>query len=792
MVKKLLFIFLLVFVISPVFSLNKKKLNTAPSADEQTNVQAFEQVKVSITLTGTDPEDDPLIYVLHKVPVNGNVSDPNDNNKTLYPGTIIKSNIIDYVSTSDSANSDSFEFMVFDGKLLSEPAKVSLSILLENDPPNAINQTVELTENIPTLITLTGTDPDGTVPSAFKIVTLPVTGTLTDPGNNDQQINAGNYISGNKVTYTGQDTSTSDSFLFLVNDGNVESSVGTLSIIKIITDAPEALDQSVNVTEQIEKSITLTGFDKEGDDLNFIINGLPKVGILKKSGDTISENDLPKSISGSDIIYVSTSDSATVDSFTFRSNDGISSSFSATVSVVIASVNDKPISLDVTNVTAFEQIQKKIPLKGSDPDGDQITYSIVDNPSNGTVTIDNNIANYISTSDIAIQDSFTYKTNDDLLDSEKSTVSINIIQINDTPLANSQNVTVEEDKSIEITLTGIDNDKDDITFSIIGSPINGEATLNTNKVTYKPKLGYFGSDSFIFLTNDGKENSDPASVTITITSNDHDDDGVLNENDLCPNTPAGSKVNAQGCRFFELPSDNFVLKVTSATCIGLLDGSFDISVLNSAYDYTISITGESAQSEAKITGDNKTASVTGLAKGTYTVCFKVDGQSAYEQCFEVSVEEPKALTAFIDVDEEDRTSSIELGGSNLYNVEVNGKMHRVEGSSFTTALPTGLSIIKVSTDLDCQGMIEREVFISEDVLYYPNPTKGEVDVYIHGKDTGVKMSVFTTKGDLLFTREQSILDTRKTDLNLSGVAPGTYLITFEGSTVRKTFKIIKR
>ena len=54
------------------------------------------------------------------------------------------------------------------------------------------------------------------------------------------------------------------------------------------------------------------------------------------------------------------------------------------------------------------------------------------------------------------------------------------------------------------------------------------------------------------------------------------------------------------------------------------------------------------------------------------------------------------------------------------------------------------------------------------------------------------MSVFTTKGDLLFTREQSILDTRKTDLNLSGVPPGTYLVTLEGSTVRKTFKIIKR
>ena len=790
MVKKLLFIFLLVFVISPVFSSNNKYLNTAPTANEQTNVQAFEQVKVSITLTGTDPEDDLLTYVLHKVPANGNVSDPNDNNKTLFPGTIIKSNIIDYTSTSDSANTDSFEFMVFDGKLLSEPAKVSLSILLENDPPNATNQTVELTENIPTLITLSGTDPDGTVPSAFKIVTIPVTGTLTDPANNDQQINAGNYISSNKVTYTGQDTSSSDSFLFLVNDGNVESSVGTLSIIKIITDAPDALDQSVNVTEQVEKSITLTGFDKEGDDLNFIINSLPNVGILKNAGNTISENDLPKSIVGSEVVYVSLSDSATADSFTFRSNDGISSSFSGKVSIIITGVNDKPISSDISNVTAFEQIQKKITLQGSDPDGDQIIYSIVDNPSNGTVTVDNNIANYTSTSNTASQDSFTYKTNDNSLDSEKATVLINIIQINDIPLANSQSVTVEEDKSIEITLTGLDNDNDDITFSIIGSTINGEATLNINKVTYKPKLGYFGSDSFIFITNDGKENSDPASVTISITSNDHDDDGVLNEYDLCPNTPAGSKVNAQGCRFFELPTDNFILKVTSASCIGSLDGSFVISVLNSAYDYTITITG---QSDLKIAGENKTASLTGLAKGAYTVCFKVDGQSAYEQCFDVSIEEPKALTAFVDVDEEERTSSIELGGSNLYNVEVNGKMHRVEGSSFTTALPTGLSIIKVSTDLDCQGMIEREVFISEDIHYYPNPTRNDVNVHIGGEDKNVVVTVFSEKGDLIYRKEQQVQDmSRLTEIDLSMQITGTYLVVMESKTVRKTFKIIKR
>jgi hypothetical protein len=504
--------------------------NSKPVATAQT-VTATEQTAKEITLAGTDADGETLTYSIVDSPSNGTVT--------------LNGNTATYTSTSDTATSDSFTFKVNDGTVDSDAATVTINITAVNDKPVATAQTVTATEETAKIITLAGTDAEGDT-ITYIIASLPTNGTLADNGTAITSDDLPKTTTGTDVVYTStSDTATSDSFTFKVNDGTVDSDATTVTInITAVNDKPVATAQTVTATEETAKTITLAGTDADGDTLSYIVSSLPSNGTLTDNGTAITSDDLPKTTNGTDVVYTATSESATSDSFTFKVNDGTVDSDAATVTINITAVNDKPVATAQT-VTATEQTEKEIILAGTDADGDTITYIVSSLPSNGTLSDNGTVitsddlpktttgtdVNYISTSDSATSDSFSFKVNDGTVDSDATTVTINITAVNDKPVATAQTVTATEETAKTITLAGTDADGDTLSYIVASLPSNGTLSDNGTVITsddlpkttsgtdvvYTATSESATSDSFTFKVNDGTVDSDTATVTINIT-----------------------------------------------------------------------------------------------------------------------------------------------------------------------------------------------------------------------------------------------------------------------------------
>ena len=94
-------------------------------------------------------------------------------------------------------------------------------------------------------------------------------------------------------------------------------------------------------------------------------------------------------------------------------------------------------------------------------------------------------------------------------------------QTNQAPEADDQEVSVDANDNVKITLKGNDDDKDDeIGFKIVSDPSHGELDNfdeSDGTVTYKPENDYSGDDKFEFkVIDDRGAESDKASVKINV------------------------------------------------------------------------------------------------------------------------------------------------------------------------------------------------------------------------------------------------------------------------------------
>jgi hypothetical protein len=266
---------------------------------------------------------------------------------------------------------------------------------------------------------------------------------------------------------------------------------------------------------------------------------------------------------------------------------------------------------------------------------------------------------------------------------------------------------------------------------------------------------------------------------------DSDGDGLVDSEDNCPDSPEGAVIDVFGCEVFELPANNFTIIATAVSCNGQNDGSIAISAQNTEYTYSVTVDGSGATSFTSST------LIEGLSGGTYRVCITIEGRDNYEQCFNVTVEGPTPLDAYSSINYTDGIVILTLSGAESYNINHNGEVTTTSKSSIEIELRVGNNSIEVSTDSECQGKYIENIFISEKVAVFPNPTKGNLQVYINGADTKVDVSLFDVLGNQYMSSTKEMSANRTINLDMTNLSGGIYFLLLNSDTVRESIKIIK-
>jgi hypothetical protein len=448
-------------------------VNRYPEAGYAT-YSTIEGVPVPVEMTGWDPDGDPVTFELYtNSPPVGTVSGPLTN--------------LLYTPASGFVGTDTVLYLVSDGSL-SALGVILVEVTTTNVAPTAQAQSLTVAEDTTLNVALAGHDVNGD-PLTFHITTAPAHGALVGtPPLVQYQPNANFHGA--------------DQFSFVANDGRADSPPAVISVaVTPVNDAPVVANQSVTIDEDYPLNLSfLTGSDADGDALTFRVISGPQHGQIVSGG----------------AVYDPERDYAGSDTLTFVANDGQVDSAPATLAITIQNVNDPPLP-NTPDATTLEDAPTNIVLTAYNPDNDPLTFQLVGVPNGGTATIDE--ANVTFTPNLGKNGItfFDYAVSDGVY-GVTGRVFVHVTSVEDIPEAYSQSVSTSEDTPVAITLAGFDGDLDPITYSIVNGPANGSLGGTGSNLVYTPSLNFNGTDFFTFKVNDGKGDSAPATVSITVTA----------------------------------------------------------------------------------------------------------------------------------------------------------------------------------------------------------------------------------------------------------------------------------
>lgn len=270
---------------------------------------------------------------------------------------------------------------------------------LFDDIPVSSNVLLNTNEDQSQLINFNFINVIGT--NTIEIVSSPQNGSLVP------SLNSFNYIP--NANFNGN-----DSFIYRIFDGTNYSNSSSVNInVAPVNDNPIANTQNLITNEDTSLNISLSGFDIENSSLTYSLVSFPSNGTLSGT--------LPN------LTYTPNANYTGSDSFTFKVNDGQLDSVVSTIYISVLPINDAPLISGSSTLNVIQNSFQSGQVSGSDVENSSLTYSLLAQPTKGSVSFGINGAyTYTASTNAFGADSFSIRVFDGELYSEPFIINVTI------------------------------------------------------------------------------------------------------------------------------------------------------------------------------------------------------------------------------------------------------------------------------------------------------------------------------------------------------------------------------
>jgi len=465
-------------------------VNDAPVAvDDRASLDEDTTATIDVAANDTDIDGDALTVASVTQPAHGTAA-------------IVSGHEVRYTPAADYHGADSFSYAIADRDGATATATVTLAIANVNDAPVAAADAASVDEDGSVTIDVVANDTDVDRDAlAITAITQPAHGTST-------------IIDASHVGYTpAADYHGPDAFGYTISDGHGGEAGGAIAItVNPVNDAPVAADDSATLDEDTAATIDAVGNDTDPDRDPLAITAV-----------TQPAHGVAEIVDGHHVAYTPAANYHGLDAFGYTISDGHGGEASAAIAITVNPVNDAPRSAgDAASLLEDTSIAIDVVANDADIDGDSLTITAVTQGAHGAVVIvDGQRVAYTPAPNYHGLDAFSYAISDGHGGEATAAVAIEVIAVNDAPVANDDAASLPEDTQVTVDVVANDGDLDLDALAIVAvtQPAHGLASIiDAQRVLYIPAPDYHGPDALSYTISDGHGGEATAQLVLDVVS----------------------------------------------------------------------------------------------------------------------------------------------------------------------------------------------------------------------------------------------------------------------------------